>query len=209
MDTDHNKMIMLNKNIVWENISNTLEFYRLKKFKYIETPWFVSDEFIKLTYDGLNKFWLKDFNSTLVGSAEQGFIAMYTSNMLEIEKTYISCTPCFRTEDIIDELHSYFFMKCECFIPTENISQDDQNIKLCALVDLAKENFKLLESKIYYEIVKTELGFDILGNSIEIGSYYQRTLEYKNKNYSYICGTAIAEPRFSFVQNTKNTIRKN
>ena len=46
-----------------------------------------------------------------------------------------------------------------------------------------------------FEIVKTEEGLDIELNGIEIGSYGYRSY----KDFHWIYGTALAEPRFSLA----------
>jgi len=183
--------------INWNNIN---EFLNLIPAKYIDVPWIVPNDIKNITYDKNDMFVLNDYS--LVGSAEQGFIYFQVNDILK-NKIYKTCTPCFRNEQTINDKTRQYFMKVELFLPnaTEDILlQFVETAKIYHTILLNKcHNFIFKEAENLLNIIKTNKGYDILLNDIEIGSYYYNEYTYNNINYHYICGTGIAEPRFSYA----------
>ena len=54
---------------------------------------------------------------------------------------------------------------------------------------------KLAKPNIAFEIVETDIGYDIEANGVEVGSYNRISAQ----GYTWVCGTGLAEPRFSQV----------
>jgi phenylalanyl-tRNA synthetase alpha subunit len=125
----------------------------------------------------------------LVASGEQGFIELMIRENL-VGK-YFTITPCFR-EEKYDELHLPYFMKLEL------IDTEVDNKKLPAMINDAKRFFdNYLETK----VIPTKDGYDIVSakSNIELGSYGIRAY----KEFLWVYGTGVAEPRLSQVLEMK------
>lgn len=180
------------------NIIKAINFYTSKGFTYIETPWIVDKGISEMTMPvGANPFKLLD-GRTLVGSAENGFLQLILNDQLPRGK-YCSFSPCFR-DDTIDEIHHKWFYKLE-LIQTCNVDSES----LQNMISLAKEFFT--SQGLDVEIVKTEIGFDLVSKDIELGSYGIRSIGNSCKNCAWIYGTGCAEPRMTQVKECKNEIK--
>lgn len=196
----------------YHNISKCLSFYSNKAF-YIDTPWFVKREIKNITYHNNDEFIFSN-NMTLVGSAEQGFLSLEYDNSLINDVLYISVSPCFRDEPVIDYIHKKCFLKAELYYCSKNIYNiqlELYNIMTYAFnffSTMISSNDKLqiveinenqnIKNKYKYSNVINELSsLDILLNDIEIGSYGVRHIMKNGERFYYIYGTALAEPRFS------------
>lgn len=190
--------------INWKHLSDVIDYHVSNNgVQYIDTPWIVPKEVRNLTYDG------KDFNvlqtsMCLVGSAEQGFLYGQLNDTLEIGETYISCTPCFRNEEEITDEHRAYFMKAELFkpLPIQSVTYGKEEVQ--NLAKLAKRALERLFNLYNIKVVKVnDFAVDLMLNGFEIGSYYYRVLKSNNSKFVscdtfYVCGTAIAEPRFTY-----------
>lgn len=202
----------------YHNISKCLSFYS-NKATYIDTPWIVKSEVRDETFIGDDVFEFSN-KTSLVGSAEQGFIALEKENKLDNDKLYISVGPCFRSEPVVDELHKLYFLKAELFYCSKNI----YNIQLefYNILKLSGQFFNSLISKKdkldfielykdkkvsgryqYSNILEEKSTIDAMLNYIEIGSYGIRHMIKNNEKYYFIYGTALAEPRFSMALRSK------
>jgi hypothetical protein len=108
---------------------------------------------------------------------------------------YVTMTPCFRNEPIIDELHQPYFMKVE-LINWEKTEIEDMN-KMIADARL------LFEQELWVDAVPNidpdPIGiaaYDIITHhsEIELGSYGIRQ---HPKVGRWLYGTGLAEPRYS------------
>lgn len=135
-------------------------------------------------YDLMQNYIFSITMGFLVGSAEQGFVSLDRLKVLG-RGNFMSCTPCFRREDVHDILHRPYFMKVELY---KNDVVDES--ALSEMISHAYEFFSLAASP---KVVKTSEGFDIEINNIEVGSYGLR----KYNNLQWVYGTGVALPRYS------------
>lgn len=193
----------MNHPIDYSLISRAIDFYAHKGFKYIEAPWMVSNKAVQSTLPpGKTPFYCGgDFGVgnpneiALVGSAEQAFVQLMLDGKLPLG-SHMAAGPCFR-DDEVDELHQKTFFKVELIIVMDYAPPPEFALKMAnddafvfffdAVVQLGR--WRHAERK----IVKTEVGWDITMNGIEIGSYGVRSFE----GHHWIYGTGLAEPRFS------------
>lgn len=125
----------------------------------------------------------------LVGSAEQGFLQLVLDDKLEDRyATYMSDGPCFRP---LDEgrspYHHGYFYKLELFCL-------DCEDRWAPFLETAREFFQAHTDK-KVKTVRTEEGFDLEIDGIEVGSYGRRMVGPLDWSY----GTGLALPRFSQV----------
>jgi len=178
------------------------QLYFTYGYQVIDVPWIISDIVHKATVP---------FSSTdnryhdnklpdghLVGSAEQGFLELIKQNRLNYG-CYQSISPCFRSEDVYDELHCRYFLKLELINYINNKTTNKDSLKNCqiGLLNHAMIFFSSYFNKSNLKISQTddENTIDIIHipTQIELGSYGIRKID----NDFYICGTGLAEPRFS------------
>lgn len=177
--------------IAWKYIAQAIEFYENEGFEYVEVPWIVGPEAVTVTLPEGHKAY-ETTGGSLVGSAEQSFLAMALEGRLEPGQ-YVAASPCFR-DDTPDELHQNTFFKVELV----RICRRDQNIGDYAVRKMArtaKGFFVGMPNGWSANVVETEQGLDIELNGIEIGSYGHR--EYGD--WQWVYGTGLAEPRFSIA----------
>lgn len=181
---------MKRPNISWDLIAKAVDFYQRRGYQYVETPWFVSKEALNATMpDHKYDVGQEIVDGYLVGSAEQGFVQLMLDDEI-LPGKYVSVSPCHR-EDEEDWLHQRSFMKVELI---EIDPVEDWDAVAHDMAVLAKEFFEtILES---VEIVDSDVGYDILSDGIEIGSYGGK--QYMSQ-YQWVCGTGLAEPRFSIA----------
>lgn len=174
----------------WQLLSKAIEFYQTHGFEYVEVPWTVPKDILMATCP-LERWIVDSTIGGLVGSAEQSFIHMRQNEGLP-PGNYVACTPCFRNEDRIDELHQRSFMKVELYA-----SSDFRDGEIDEMLHLANAFFRSVTSPIVWPEFKTvqtdKLSFDIECRGVEIGSYGFRSFQ----GIDWIYGTGIAEPRFS------------
>lgn len=173
----------------WKSISEAVDFYVNLGYDYKDVPWMVDKTSVEATYSGKNGIVDNDPNGYLVGSAEQSFLHVWDE--LEVGKKYMSCTPCFRVEDIIDKYHRPYFMKVELF---QRITE-----RTPASHDILGDAKEFFAEKVGYRRIDTvwngDNNWDINIDGVEVGSYYRQS--YKGKTWN--CGTGLAEPRFSQI----------
>lgn len=179
-------------NIDWQLLAKGLKYYEDFGYKRIEVPWAVTRDVAELTMP-------KDAEPIcageliLVGSAEQGFLAI--EELLSPSHLYCSISPCFRGEDYIVRGHTQLtFMKIELFGVIRNNAPD---LTLRQIIFSAKNFFEdnLPRNGSSIELKETDIGYDIEINGVEVGSYGTRTVG----NKTWVYGTGLAEPRFSYA----------
>lgn len=172
--------------INYQFVVEALEWYEKQTFKQIEVPWLVSREAIDVTRPKS----ARPFETPLgcvVASGEQSFIQMMMDGKLKAGN-YCCATPCFRDEPVVDDLHRTSFFKLELISAWPN--QEQQALKdmiHCALC------FHL--NYLRARVLKTEEGYDIVCQGIELGSYGIR----KHGNLRWVYGTGVALPRMSMA----------
>uniref|UniRef100_A0A6C0LT50 Uncharacterized protein n=1 Tax=viral metagenome TaxID=1070528 RepID=A0A6C0LT50_9ZZZZ len=206
---------------MYSSINFSTKYYPLNGYKYINTPWLVSEDISNITKP-LDR---KNFNindKVLVASGEQSFLQMMDENKIEPGK-YCTITPCFRDESNITEFHKNYFMKTELiyweYFESNNDNQINkiteicnEMIKLCLdffggflevrLEQIIENDIKsnhIIERKMFTKKLETFNTFDIVSmkGEHELGSYGIRIYD----KYIWVFGTGCAEPRLSTVFN--------
>lgn len=175
----------------------TIDHFTQMGYEYVEVPWLVSLEAIQATFPGNNNSCFQDKH--VVGSGEQSFIQLMIEGKLPKGK-YVTMTPCFRDEVELSPTRYLSFMKVELIDTTGDIAA------LFGMTEECKQWFEELQPNRVVE-VRTAEGYDLELNGVEIGSYgnrfYERgmidTPDYQQ--FSWVYGTALAEPRFGVVAN--------
>ena len=177
--------------IDYSKINEAIDFYEDRGFSYIEVPWFVSKEANDITGREYNNF--KSQYGYHVASAEQSFLEMILNKRLSPGK-YVACSPCFR-EEVEDETHSKQFMKVELidFLGyTKPEECEDKNERYKEVLNSAREFFgKYID---FYEEDVEGVRDIVSPEGVELGSYGIRSY----KDFSWIFGTGVAEPRLSY-----------
>jgi hypothetical protein len=181
--------------IDYKRLNDSIIYYETLGFNRIESPWTVTKAVSDITKPvGKTEWEILGKDKVLVASAEQSFLYLYLKGFLPNGK-YQSITPCFR-DDTFDILHTKYFMKNELII-TDDVSDK----KLTEVIGHCKRFFEsILHTSV--DVIKTEDGYDIEYNKIEIGSYGIRSCEYLD----WIYATGLAEPRMSMI---KKIVEKN
>jgi hypothetical protein len=201
--------------IDYKMLGDILNNYRDVGYTYVETPWVVPREVSEMTYRGdVLSCQLGD----LVGSAEQGFLALP-----EIKDTkLVSCGPCFRNEPVIDALHQSWFMKVELYQSGDHLEEmvhdAEQQIWKLVWTYLNRIDSRRVKEAMaggpkwpapdridprdmvahVFKRKVTPDGIDLMLNGIEIGSYGVRTVGKRTWTY----GTGLALPRFTVALDT-------
>lgn len=166
-------------------LEKSIEYYDKIGYKRVETPWLVPACIDDITRPKTSKpFELLHNHKRLVASGEQSFLYQNLKGFLPKGK-FQTVTPCFRDEKV-DFTHCKYFIKNELII-TDDVTEYSLN----AMIDNALEFFKQFLPKAQVE--KTNIGYDIVCNGIEIGSYGIRSCSF----LEWIYGTGCAEPRTS------------
>lgn len=175
---------------MWRNLSWAIDTYhRVFGFAPVEVPWIVPRSVMRITCPDDDRIIRASDLGDLVGSAEQSFLALQRDGLPP--GRYVACTPCFRNEPVLDDLHRLTFMKVELY---QTVDVTDE--KLDAMIDAALRVFRWLGAE-HLETVPTEEGFDLMLNGVEIGSYGIRRIP----GHAWIYGTGLAEPRFTTALN--------
>lgn len=175
-------------------------------YNNVEVPWLVEDQHILATLPGGASYLdvvergsgqgpINGGVSCLVGSAEQGFLA------LNLPKArYMGVTPCFRKESKTDLFTRDYFMKLELHEASDEMSYAEgcADRMLHEVREYVEEHLEGHFDESQYKgkltVEKTEIGFDLMLCGIEIGSFGARVLpDYGPWAY----GTGLALPRFS------------
>lgn len=178
----------MNYHIDLKSMYDAISFYKGKGFEPVSVPYIVEKEFNDYTKPDSEKDQKQHLGLEYVASAEQSFIKMLLEGNLK-GNAYQALTPCFRPEKNLSESHQQVFLKLELF------AKDDW------LDFMIEDCFEFFTAKGFpVDIVKTDIGYDIELNGIEIGSYGLREVE----GYIFTYGTGLAEPRFSYARELKH-----
>lgn len=170
-------------------LDDSIRFYEKDGFKRIESPWTVSLPVSQITAPkGASDWLIKDKNKCLVASGEQSFLYLYLKGFLP-KGCFQTVTPCFRDESF-DSTHTKYFMKNELIV-TDLPLGDPESI-IVNLMSTATSFFYNMFG-IFPEAVETEIGYDLVYQGTEIGSYGYRECDF----LKWVYGTGIAEPRTS------------
>lgn len=172
----------------WHRISQAVSWYTSLGYKYIEVPWVVDDAPYSVTRPpGAPAY--ATLGGNLVASGEQSFMQLM-DNGVSVGKS-VCCTPCFRAEPRYDELHFPYFMKVELI--HKSGGKEDLN-------EIIGDAYNFFENwcSVRCDVVNMPDGtYDIVDKytGIELGSYGIR----RWKDFSWVYGTGVAEPRTSQV----------
>lgn len=187
--------------------------YKLRGYQYVEAPWVVEDEAVRVTLpewcpvlklgqhvgSGLYERWPND--SALVGSAEQALISMGLP-----AGAYMAVTPCFRYEEHTDLFTQDYFMKLELFVTDSFDKHSGRTIEATVgrVMDDAAEVMAFL-GDIRPNTLATAEGFDLTIGGVEVGSYgYRHTDCFQTPGIegglNWVYGTGLALPRFSVAK---------
>lgn len=185
--------------IDWGRIARAFDFYKKRGYHYVELPWAVPENIVRVTLPEGGTPHCVAPNTVLVGSAEQGFL-----DSLEQKKNitpgvlYFAISPCFRGEEPVIPGHTQLtFMKVELFalekLPPARVlpfHEEFERLEETLLYDA--QEFMSTEGAQVQRIVTPE-GVDLFCGGIELGSYGTRSW----RDYRWSYGTGVAEPRFS------------
>lgn len=169
------------------------DFYASRGYQYMEVPWDCPEKIQQMTIpsDRNIKPSLLDGSLNMVGSAEQSFLKMMLDGDMP-EGSYQTITPCFRN-DQKDELHQLYFMKLELV----SFHWPIFDAFLDRTLRLASDALVFFNSYVKAELIKTDIGYDIISKyGVELGSYGFRQI---NKSVAYTYGTGLAQPRLNHV----------
>jgi len=179
----------------WKLLSDAITYFAAAGYKYVEVPWSVPSDVTRVTCPE-DRWIVTSSLGDLVGSAEQSFMHLKRLGVLGDGK-FVACTPCFRNEDVVDELHQRTFMKVELYQP---VDEADPRGSLERHVEEVMGFYRsLLDPQIHgllKSVTMRQYAIDIELAGVEIGSYGLRSWD----DASWMYGTAIAEPRFSTVR---------
>lgn len=173
--------------IDYTKIGDAVKYYKKLGYQEMHLPWIASQNAMNITLPkGAES--MRCQIGGLVGSAEQSFLDAVIKD--KIQGCYFSCTPCFRYESVIDDLHQYYFIKVELF---NNI-----DVGKNTLIKIINDCLGFYSKYLPVEVLKTKDGYDIVDikNKIELGSYGLREHELIGK-WAY--ATGCAEGRLSYV----------
>lgn len=130
-----------------------------------------------------------------VASAEQSFLQMEKDGFeFSTDHPYMALTPCYRTEEELDDVHFNIFLKLEIieFYPGASIKEYAETMRY----------FFWTYYKVQTQIIETDIGLDVEDMyGLELGSFGTRL---SPQGHPYIYATAIAEPRASMAINRRN-----
>lgn len=177
--------------INWSFLTRSLDHFRYNGFAPLEVPWLVSEKACRMTCPSFVRLQESQPGLFLVGSAEQSFLELELQSKLP-KGRYVALSPCFRDEPVLDLLHQRHFMKVELYI-----SKGINDNTVDNLVEECMRNFSMLirGHDADLQVVRTQDGYDIELNGIEVGSYGLRSVD----SLVWVYGTAMAEPRFSIA----------
>lgn len=181
---------MIQPEINWRLLGDAVVYYERLGYKYVEVPYVVPEEIIRLTlppqYDADEVPGL----GCLVGSAEQSLLSMDLP-----DGSYLAVSPCFRPEPVLNEFYQRHFMKVELF-------QLGGYMNPMQML-LHAQDFMSGYAKV--DVIRTDQGKDLVVDGVEVGSYGFR----ESGGRKWACGTGLALPRFSVAKNLQFQNRVN
>lgn len=176
--------------ISYEFLADAVDFYtNAREYKYLEVPWIVEKEHINITLpEGSHYRTIDGGECGLVGSGEQGFLSMI--NQLEKDQLYCCVSPCFRVEPSLSDITYLDFIKVELGA----LVKIEKAPKICTR--LLEDAHDFMDRYLLVFSKETgEYSYDLFHKETELGSYGFRELG----EYSWVYGTGLAEPRFSYI----------
>ena len=188
-------------------ISQSIFYYQLHGFKYIDVDWLVDLGVGKLTLpENKQQYCITpkgDTQKALVGSGEQSFLQKIKDNKLDFGK-YVSVTACFR-DDKIDGLHQTYFMKTELFVYNTlvNLKKEYPNVvNIC--LDFFEQYVPVKIKPMTPRDDECVQCCDIVTekDDIELGSYGIATNVLNENKIYWIYATGMSTSRLNIVYST-------
>jgi hypothetical protein len=189
-----------------------VDYYSQFGFRYIDVPWLVQQKVCNSTKPRSSRpihHHVDALNHTfhIVASAEQSFLQMQYErakfNQEPMTGRWMTITPCYRDETVLDEQHRIGFVKLELIDWNYTNEENLQNI-----LEISYDFFsQYLPVQTIFNDQTTESGRDIqsVSGHIELGSYGIREAEIRNMHARWIYATGCAEPRLSYaIQKAKS-----
>lgn len=196
--------------INYAHLAKAIEFYSRVGYTQIEVDWMVPSSVAYHTNKHVEGNFITndrhDNPQVMVGSAEQGFLKAVADGRIELDRLYMSVSPCFRRGDI-GPVNQEWFVKLEL----NYISLTNKTVYETTLMDDAFELFQqlganLLQLGLYHEDDGTN-NKDIVYwtdeiTPLELGSYGYREIKgLTDYNFLLHYGTGLALPRFQLTEN--------
>lgn len=178
----------------WNYLARSLDAYVVLGYRRVEAPWAIPAEFNKITCQDEGRIFDVKGLGSLVGSSEQSFLFMELTGLITPGR-YVTLTPCFRNEKET-ESHKPYFMKTELYSSVPGVSLRDAEEMLRQTTYVIREICGVEPTP-----VKTDEGWDLEVNGVEVGSYGLR----RHEGHSWAYGTGLAEPRLSYALNLRDT----
>ena len=180
-------------------VVDALDFYS-QRFKRIEVPWAVSREAIAITRPQVVAPMYVSGGKELypVGSAEQSFIQMKMDNPNGFTGKYVAFSPCFRSEEYLDETRLPYFCKVELGIFDNGVNDRNLDYVMHYALEFFSRYLKDVQIVLNGEEDPIAVcpSYDIVSkDGIELGSY---GIRYHPKVGRWVYGTGLAEPRLSY-----------
>lgn len=189
-------MVIVVELIDWARLGAATTFYSSQGYLQTKAAWWAPFDTMMATCPEVSRLVQIPGHGFLVGSSEQSFLDLETQGLLD-KGRFVACTPCFRNEPVLDDLHQIGFMKVELYC-----NDDVSDNALDNVISHAHSFMSgYLSGSRFLERVRTHQGWDLCVDGIEVGSYGRRTW----RNHSWIYGTGLAEPRFSVVVAAKKS----
>lgn len=166
--------------IDWTMLGAAVEFYKSFGYQYIEVPYAVPEEFIRLTLPPQYEPDRVEGLGCLVGSAEQSLLSLDLQ-----DGSYMAVSPCFRPEPVLNEFYQRHFMKVELF-----------QIGDLMPMSMMEDAHMFMSRYATVEVLETPEGWDLTVDGIEVGSYGMRQAGI----YKWACATGLALPRFDVAR---------
>jgi seryl-tRNA synthetase len=185
----------------FELLAHVIKLYEKRGYSYVQSPWTCSRRATRATSAECSPAKLFAVNSVfhddLVGSAEQSFVQMSMDGAyFKPGRKLVTCTPCFRDEEHLDDLHRLYFMKVEITHVLARPDDPEAYLALQRVIFDAKHVMtRLIVPPLGGVIRQLETGensYDLNLNEIEVGSYGIRSFE----GLHWVYGTGLALPRF-------------
>lgn len=179
----------------WKFIADAIEHYKSRGYTYTEVPWIISDEAVRITWQGPITYSTPVGN--LVGSAEQSLLDMELNSLVPDVDKLVTCSPCWRDEGEYDEWHQTSFMKVELYSRENRWNEfldDALNLFVHRIGFGSGSNIEIVKCPNGPYIEQHDICVRLhTGELVELGSYGCR----KEGKLEWSYGTGLAEPRTS------------
>lgn len=183
--------------INWLRLAQAVSLYKTFGYEYLAVPWMVKPDITDLTIPKHAVPFTVSRGLDLIGSGEQGFLQMAVDGNLPPGR-YVTLTPCFRDERVLDEMHHLWFAKVELIHVLDE--EDDADEALERMMDEAWDFFTPYLSCHVVQVEDADhLQYDMVTENtpepIELGSYGVR----QHGDIRWVYGTGCAEPRLAYA----------